>query len=52
MIGGMLGVGGLVGGLVTLILGIVILVWPKFLAVVIGLWLIIVGIVAIVSSFG
>lgn len=41
---------GLVGGIITLLLGILILVWPRIIAYVIGIWLIIVGIVAIVNS--
>jgi len=47
---GILGVGGLVGGIITLLLGIVIMVWPRLIAYVIGAWLILVGLVAIVSS--
>ena len=50
MLGGFLGIGGLIGGIVTLILGVIILVWPRFVTTIIGIWLIIVGIVAIVSS--
>lgn len=48
--GGILGVGGLIGGIITLIIGIIILVWPRFIAYVIGIWLIIVGIIAIANS--
>ena len=47
---GILGVGGFIGGIVTLVLGIVILVWPRFIAYIIGIWLIIVGILAIIKS--
>lgn len=50
MLGGFLGVGGLIGGIVTLILGVVILVRPRFVTTIIGIWLIIVGIIAIASS--
>ena len=50
MLGGFLGVGGLIGGIVTLILGVIILVWPRFVTTIIGIWLIIVGIIAIASS--
>jgi uncharacterized membrane protein HdeD (DUF308 family) len=46
-----LGVTGLIGGIITLLVGIVILVWPKIIAYVIGIWLIIVGIVAIIHYF-
>jgi uncharacterized membrane protein HdeD (DUF308 family) len=51
MFGGLAGVGGLIGGIITLILGIIILVWPKFITTIIGVWLIIVGILAVVRSF-
>ena len=50
MLGGFLGVGALIGGIVTLILGVIILVWPRFVTTIIGIWLIIVGIIAIASS--
>ena len=50
MLGGILGVGGLIGGIITLVLGIMILVWPRLITTIIGIWLIIVGLVAIVSS--
>jgi uncharacterized membrane protein HdeD (DUF308 family) len=48
---GLLGVSGLIGGLITLAVGIVILVWPRIIAYVIGIWLIIVGIIAIIRAF-
>jgi hypothetical protein len=47
---GVLGVGGLVGGIITLLLGIVILIKPRLIAAIIGIWLIIVGIIAIIGS--
>jgi len=50
MFGGMLGVGSLIGGIITLILGIVILVWPRLISTIIGIWLIIVGIIAVIGS--
>jgi uncharacterized membrane protein HdeD (DUF308 family) len=49
--GGFLGVGGLIGGIITLIVGIIILAWPRTIAYVIGIWLIIVGILAVVAAF-
>ena len=50
MLGGILGVGSLVGGIITLVLGIVILVWPRLISTIIGIWLIAVGIIAIISA--
>ena len=46
-----LGLGGLIGGIITIIIGIIILVWPRIIAYVIGIWLVIVGIIAIIASF-
>jgi hypothetical protein len=51
MFGSALNVGGIIGGIITLILGIIILVWPRLISTIIGIWLIIVGIIAIISSF-
>jgi len=51
MFGGIFGVSGLVGGIITLGLGIIILIWPRLLTTLVGIWLIIVGIFAIVSAF-
>jgi uncharacterized membrane protein HdeD (DUF308 family) len=45
-----LGIGGVIGGIITLALGIIILVWPRIIAYVIGIWLIIVGIIAIITA--
>ena len=50
MLGGILGVGSLVGGIITVVLGIVILVWPRLISTIIGIWLIAVGIIAIISA--
>jgi len=48
--GGLVAIGGLLGGIVTVAAGVVILVWPKVIAYIIGIYLIIVGIVAVVAS--
>jgi hypothetical protein len=48
---GILGIGGLIGGIITLGVGIIILIWPRIIAYVIGIWLIIVGIIAIANAF-
>ena len=47
---GILGIGGIVAGIITLSVGIIILVWPRIIAYVIGIWLIIVGILAIIAA--
>ncbi|MFC1971265.1 DUF3096 domain-containing protein [Chloroflexota bacterium] len=50
MFGGTFGIGGIIGGAITLILGIIVLVWPRLISTIIGIWLIIVGIIAIIAS--
>jgi uncharacterized membrane protein HdeD (DUF308 family) len=47
--GGLLSVGGLVAGIISIIAGIVVLIWPKILAYIIGIYLIIVGAVAVIT---
>ena len=42
-----LAVGGIIGGIISIIFGIVIIVWPRIIAYVIGGWLIVVGVLAI-----
>lgn len=49
MFGGTLHLGGLLGGIITIITGVLLLVWPRFIAAIIGIYLIIVGIIAIAS---
>jgi uncharacterized membrane protein HdeD (DUF308 family) len=46
---GLLSVGGLVAGIISIIAGIVVLIWPKVLAYIIGIYLIIVGLVAVIT---
>lgn len=45
--GGLLSVSGLVAGIISIIAGVVVLVWPRILAYIIGIYLIIVGAVAV-----
>ena len=42
-----LAIGGVIGGIISILVGIVIIVWPRIIAYVIGGWLIIVGVLAI-----
>ena len=41
---------GLFGGIITLIAGIVVLVWPRIIAYIIGIYLIVMGILAIIGA--
>ena len=48
--GGLLQIGGLIGGAITIAAGITVLVWPRILAYIIGIYLIIVGLIAVVAA--
>ena len=41
---------GIIGGIISILVGIVIIVWPRIIAYVIGGWLIIVGVLAILQA--
>ena len=43
---GLFQIGGLIAGIITIAAGIVVLVWPRILAYIIGIYLIIVGLIA------
>lgn len=45
-------VGGLIAGILSIIVGIIIIVWPRIIAYLIGIYLVIVGIIAILASVG
>ena len=49
MLGGLLPIGGLIAGILTIAAGITILVWPRIIAYIIGIYLIIVGIFAVIA---
>ena len=51
MIGNLFPVGGLIAGILTIVAGIVILIWPKVIAYIIGIYLIVVGLVAVIAVF-
>lgn len=45
-----LAVGSIIGGIISILVGIVIIVWPKIIAYVIGAWMIIIGVLAILYA--
>ena len=47
--GGLLSVGGLIAGIISIVAGVVVLIWPKILAYIIGIYLIIIGAVAVIT---
>jgi len=46
-----LGSAGLIGGIITLIFGIIVMIFPKILNYLVGIWLIIIGVVALIAYF-
>lgn len=42
--------GGLLGGILTIIAGIIVLVWPRILAYILGIYLIVVGVLAVIGA--
>ena len=48
---GILGWGGLIGGILSIIAGIIIIIWPRVLAYILGIYLIIVGLIAVINAF-
>lgn len=45
-----LAIGGLIAGIISIIVGIIIIVWPRIIAYIIGAYLVIVGIIAIIAA--
>ena len=43
-------VSGLVAGIIAILSGIIIIVWPRVIAYIIGIWLLIVGILAVINA--
>ena len=43
-------IGGLVAGIISILVGIAVIAWPRLLAYIVGIYLIVVGIIAIVAS--
>ncbi|MBI2831713.1 MAG: DUF3096 domain-containing protein [Chloroflexi bacterium] len=45
-----LSMSGLVGGIISIVVGILIIAWPRLIAYVIGIYLIIIGLIAITAA--
>ena len=50
MLDGLITASGLIAGIITLAAGIIVLIWPKVLNYIVGIYLIIVGVLAILNS--
>ena len=50
MLSGVIQVSGFIGGIITIVAGIVVLIWPKILAYIVGIYLIIIGVLAVTAA--
>ena len=50
MLSGVVEVSGFIGGIITIVAGIVVLIWPKILAYIVGIYLIIIGVLAVTAA--
>ena len=48
--GGLIPFGGLIAGIITIAAGIIVLVWPRIIAYIVGIYLIIIGVIAVVTA--
>jgi uncharacterized membrane protein HdeD (DUF308 family) len=42
--------GGLIGGIISVVAGIIVIIWPRIIAYIIGIYLIVIGAIAIFSA--
>jgi hypothetical protein len=42
--------GGLITGIISIVVGIIIIIWPRIIAYIIGIYLIVIGIIAVISA--
>lgn len=49
---GFLAISGLIGGILAVVAGIIVIIWPRIIAWVVGIYLIIVGAFAILAALG
>ena len=43
-------ISGLVAGIISIVVGIVVVIWPRIIAYIIGGYLVVVGIIAVVAA--
>jgi len=43
-------ISGLVGGIISIVVGVLVIIWPRIIAFVIGAYLVIIGIIAVVAA--
>ena len=49
---GILQISGLIGGILAIVAGIIVIIWPRIIAWVVGIYLIIMGAFAILAALG
>ncbi len=49
MIGDLFPIGGLIAGIVAIAAGIIVLVWPRIITYILGIYLIIVGLITVIA---
>lgn len=42
---------GLIGGIISLVFGIIVMIFPKILNYLVGIWLILIGAIALIAFF-
>jgi len=50
MMGGLLPFGGLIAVIITVVAGVIVLIWPRIIAYIVGIYLIIVGALAVIAA--
>ena len=41
---------GIIGGIISILVGLIIFIWPRIIAYIVGAWLIFVGVMAIIYA--
>jgi uncharacterized membrane protein HdeD (DUF308 family) len=50
MFGGFTSMSGLIAGILSIVVGLIIIIWPRVIAFVVGAYLVIVGILAVITA--
>ncbi len=43
-------ISGLTAGIISIVVGLIVIIWPRIIAYIIGVYLVIVGIIAVVAA--
>ena len=50
MLSGIFAIGGIIGGIISVAAGVIILVWPRILAYVVGIYFILIGLTTLIVA--